>query len=61
MGQQLKRPLSPPAGAEEARDFYDRYPYPPTLDNLDNYLSLWRHTRWAHIHLSLRVLFLPLH
>jgi SAM-dependent methyltransferase len=28
--------------AEEVRDFYDRYPYPPPVDNLDKYQRLWQ-------------------
>jgi SAM-dependent methyltransferase len=26
----------------EVRDFYDRYPYPPPVDNLERYQQLWR-------------------
>jgi SAM-dependent methyltransferase len=28
--------------AEEVRDFYECYPYPPPVDNLDKYRQLWR-------------------
>ncbi|MGA8489570.1 MAG: methyltransferase [Terriglobales bacterium] len=28
--------------AEEVRDFYDRYPYPPPVDNLEKYQRLWQ-------------------
>lgn len=28
--------------AEEVRDFYDRYPYPPPVDSLDTYRQTWR-------------------
>jgi SAM-dependent methyltransferase len=28
--------------AEEVRDFYDRYPYPPPVDNLERYQQLWQ-------------------
>src|SRR5580698_9829675 len=35
--------LSPlPDVAEEVRDFYDRYPYPPPVDNLEKYKQLWQ-------------------
>jgi len=35
--------LSPLLGvAEEVRDFYDHYPYPPPIDNLDSYRSQWQ-------------------
>jgi SAM-dependent methyltransferase len=35
--------LSPlPDVAEQVRDFYDRYPYPPPVDNLESYRRLWR-------------------
>ncbi len=27
--------------AANVQDFYDRYPYPPPVDNLDRYRSLW--------------------
>ncbi len=39
--------------AGEVRDFYDRYPYPPPVDNLDKYRQLWqdRQRRRAHYHL----------
>jgi SAM-dependent methyltransferase len=28
--------------AEAVRDFYDRYPYPPPVDNLEKYRQLWQ-------------------
>ena len=35
--------LSPlPDVAEEVRSFYDRYPYPRAIDNLDSYRSQWQ-------------------
>src|SRR5579863_4551316 len=40
---QLAEHLSPlPDVAEEVRDFYDRYPYPPPVDNLEKYQRLWQ-------------------
>jgi SAM-dependent methyltransferase len=45
-------PLSPDV-AEEVRDFYNRYPYPPPVDNLEKYRRLWddRQRRRADYHL----------
>ncbi len=39
--------------AEEVRDFYDRYPYPPPVDNLEKYQRQWqdRERRRADFHL----------
>src|SRR5277367_6407950 len=39
--------------AEEVRDFYDRYPYPPPIDNLEKYQRQWqdRQRRRADYHL----------
>jgi SAM-dependent methyltransferase len=39
--------------AEEVRDFYDRYPYPPPVDNLEKYRRLWQdpQRRLADYHL----------
>ena len=39
--------------AEEVRSFYDRYPYPRPVDNLDKYRELWqdRQRRRAEYHL----------
>ena len=39
--------------ADEVRDFYDRYPYPPPVDNLEKYQRLWqdRERRRADFHL----------
>jgi SAM-dependent methyltransferase len=34
--------LSPPDVTEEVRSFYDRYPYPRPVDNLDKYRQLWQ-------------------
>ena len=28
--------------ADEVRDFYDRYPYPPPVDSLEKYRRLWQ-------------------
>src|SRR5882762_10241869 len=53
MGQLAER-LSPlPDVAELVRDFYDHYPYPPPVDNLDKYRRLWqdRQRRRADYHL----------
>jgi SAM-dependent methyltransferase len=43
-----------PGVAEQVQSFYDRYPYPPPVDNLDKYRSLWQDTqkRRADYHLS---------
>jgi SAM-dependent methyltransferase len=46
--------LSPiPNVDAEVQDFYDRYPYPPPVDNLDKYQRLWqdRQRRRADYHL----------
>ena len=34
--------LSPSDTAREVRDFYERYPYPPPVDSLDQYRHLWQ-------------------
>jgi SAM-dependent methyltransferase len=40
---QLAEQIAPSLGiADEVRDFYDRYPYPPPVDNLESYRRLWR-------------------
>jgi len=41
--------------AEEVREFYDRHPYPPPVDNLDKYRQHWRdqQRRRADYHLFL--------
>jgi SAM-dependent methyltransferase len=39
---QVAEQLSLPDVAEEVRDFYDRYPYPPPVDNLEKYQRLWQ-------------------
>jgi len=52
--RQLEERLSPlPDVAAEVRDFYDRYPYPPPVDNLDKYQRLWQdqQRRRAEYHL----------
>jgi SAM-dependent methyltransferase len=40
--------------SEEVRDFYDRYPYPPPVDNLEEYQRQWQdpQRRRADYHLS---------
>ena len=46
--------LSSPIGvAEEVRDFYDRYPYPPPVDDLEKYQRHWQdpQRRRADFHL----------
>jgi SAM-dependent methyltransferase len=46
--------LAPPIDvADEVRDFYDRYPYPPPVDNLERYQRQWqdRERRRADFHL----------
>ncbi|MGA7291483.1 MAG: class I SAM-dependent methyltransferase [Terriglobales bacterium] len=42
-----------PDVADEVRDFYDRYPYPPPVDNLEKYQLQWqdRQRRRADYHL----------
>jgi len=53
MGKQAEQ-LSPLADvAEEVRNFYDRYPYPPPINNLEKYQRLWqdRERRRADFHL----------
>ena len=40
---QRAEPLRPSLDvAEEVRDFYDRYPYPPPVDSLERYRQLWQ-------------------
>ena len=50
LGAQLPMPLDV---AEEVRDFYDRYPYPPPVDSLEKYQRQWqdRQRRRADFHL----------
>ena len=50
---QLAEQLSPLAVAEEVRSFYDRYPYPPPVENLEKYQRLWQdpQRRRADFHL----------
>jgi len=42
-----------PTIADEVRDFYDRYPYPPPVDNLEKYQRQWQspERRRADFHL----------
>ena len=49
----LAEGLSPDIG-DQVRDFYDRYPYPPPVDNLEKYQQHWqdRQRRRAEFHLS---------
>ena len=52
--RQLAEELSPlPDTAEQVRDFYDRYPYPPPVDDLEKYRGLGhdRLRRRAEYHL----------
>jgi SAM-dependent methyltransferase len=53
----MSQPAQPfsllPDVAEEVRDFYDRYPYPPPVENLEKYRRLWqdKQRRRADYHL----------
>ena len=42
-----------PGVADDVREFYDRYPYPRPIDNLDQYRRLWQdpQRRRADFHL----------
>lgn len=53
MSQRAEHPLTPVDLAEEVRDFYDRYPYPPPVDNLEKYQRRWKdhQRRRADFHL----------
>ena len=53
VSQQEEHHSALPGVAEEVRDFYDHYPYPPPVDNLDKYRRLWedRQRRRADYHL----------
>jgi SAM-dependent methyltransferase len=53
MSQRVEHPLIPVALAEGVRDFYDRYPYPPPVDNLEKYQLHWKdpQRRRADFHL----------
>jgi SAM-dependent methyltransferase len=53
MSQLAERLSRSPGTADQVRDFYDRYPYPRAIDNLDSYRSLWsdRQRRRADYHL----------
>jgi SAM-dependent methyltransferase len=47
------QPLAGQDVAAAVRDFYERYPYPPPIDDLDNYRQRWQdpHRRRADFHL----------
>lgn len=53
MSQRAKSPLTPVDIAAEVRDFYDRYPYPPPVENLEQYKAHWqdRQRRRVDFHL----------
>jgi len=53
MSQSVTQLPSPLDVAEEVRDFYDRYPYPPPVDNLEKYRRQWQdpQRRRADFHL----------
>jgi SAM-dependent methyltransferase len=42
MSQSAETPSPFPDVSEEVRVFYDQYPYPPPVDNLDKYRGLWQ-------------------
>jgi SAM-dependent methyltransferase len=46
--------IPPSAVAVDVQAFYDRYPYPPPIDDLDSYRRRWQdpHRRRADFHLS---------
>jgi SAM-dependent methyltransferase len=57
MSQRAEHFLRLPDVADEVRDFYDRYPYPPPADNLEKYQRFWQdpqrlradyHLFWPH-------------
>lgn len=41
MGHQLEQIVSTADVGDEVRDFYNRYPYPPPVDDLENYQRHW--------------------
>jgi SAM-dependent methyltransferase len=51
--QQKQQHMSSLDAAEEVRDFYERYPYPRPIDNLEQYRRLWQdpQRRRADFHL----------
>jgi len=53
MSQRTEHASPVPDVAEEVRDFYDRYPYPPPVDDLGKYQRFWqdRQRRRADYHL----------
>lgn len=53
MSRQEEHDSTLPGVSAEVRDFYDRYPYPRPIDNLENYRRLWqdRQRRRADYHL----------
>jgi SAM-dependent methyltransferase len=53
MSQRVAQPSSFADVADDVRDFYDRYPYPPPLDNLEKYQKQWQdpQRRRADFHL----------
>ena len=53
MTQPAEQILSPIGVADEVRDFYDRYPYPPPVDELEKYQRHWQdpQRRRADFHL----------
>lgn len=44
-GQSVDTVISVPDVGGEVRDFYDRYPYPPPVDDLENYRDRWDEPR----------------
>jgi hypothetical protein len=42
MRQPQEHDLTLSGVAAEVRDFYNRYPYPPPVDNLTKYRRLWQ-------------------
>ena len=53
MTQPAESLLSPLDVSGEVRDFYDRYPYPPPVENLEKYQRQWQdpQRRRADFHL----------
>jgi SAM-dependent methyltransferase len=45
MGQSVDTVISVPEVARAVRDFYDRYPYPPPVDDLEDYRGRWDEPR----------------
>src|SRR3954447_19100415 len=42
MSQQQEHHSTLPGVSEEVRDFYERYPYPQPVDDLEKYRQLWQ-------------------